>query len=199
MKKHENIFRIDIEPSDDHPNRHSTHGWQVRIRRQGEQHTKYFSDKRFGGKESALETALEHRDELLEELPEAEDPVRKSAEARSKTGVIGLNFNHKDDGSGNKKPYIQLSWLDSDGNRGSAAYSIKKWGFENAIWNACVRLHEERKQRPDWITDEEPKEMFETAHRNILKEMGETPPDTPPSPPTDKLEEVPAASNGNAS
>ena len=61
MKKHSNIFRIDIEPNEKYPNRHPTHGWQVRIRRQGKQHTKFFSEAKHGGREGALEAALEHR------------------------------------------------------------------------------------------------------------------------------------------
>ena len=113
--KPKNVFRIDIEPSEENPDRHPTHGWQVRIKRQKEQHTKYFSDKRHGGREEALEKAVAYRDELLEELPDPMDPVQRSAEARSKTGVIGLNFCWKDDGSGTPKPYVQLSWLEGDG------------------------------------------------------------------------------------
>ena len=102
--KPKNVFRIDIEPTEDNPDRHPTHGWQVRIKRQKEQYTKYFSDKRHGGREEALEKAVEYRDELLDELPEPMDPVRRSAEARSTTGVIGLNFCGKDGGSGTPRP-----------------------------------------------------------------------------------------------
>ena len=61
--KPKNVFRIDIEPTEENPDRHPTHGWQVRVKRQKEQHTKYFSDKRFGGREEALEKAVEYRDE----------------------------------------------------------------------------------------------------------------------------------------
>src|SRR5690606_21881865 len=100
MKKHSNVYRIDIEATPAYPDRHPTHGWQVRIRRQGEQHTKFFSDERCGGREQALQKAIAYRDELLAELPEPADSVLESAKARSKTGVIGLNFCNKDDGSG---------------------------------------------------------------------------------------------------
>jgi len=169
MSKPKNVFRIDIEPSDEHPNRHSTHGWQVRVKRHNEQHTKYFSDKKFGGKESALEKSVEYRDELLEELPPPQDPVRKSALARSKTGVIGLNFCHKDDGSGTLKPYVQISWLKDDGTRRSAAFSINKWGLDRAVWKACGQLYEARQQQ-DRRDVPEQEEMYHTAIPNIIEQ-----------------------------
>ena len=171
--KPKNVFRIDIEPTEENPDRHPTHGWQVRIKRQKEQHTKYFSDKRFGGREQALEKAVEYRDELLEELPDPMDPVRRSAEARSKTGVIGLNFCWKDDGSGTPKPYVQLSWLENDDTRRSAAFSVRKWNLRRAVWKACVRLHEARAEQ-DGET-EEVNEMFQTAFPNIKEQYQEGP------------------------
>jgi hypothetical protein len=173
--KPKNVFRIDIEPTEEHPNRHPTHGWQVRIKRQKKQHTKYFSDKRFGGREGALEKAVEYRDELLDELPDPMDPVRRSAEVRSKTGVIGLNFCWKDDGSGTPKPYVQLSWLEEGGSRRSAAYSVRKWNLRRAVWKACVRLHKARAEHEDGEV-EEVNDMFQTAYPNI-KEQYDAGPD----------------------
>jgi hypothetical protein len=171
--KPKNVFRIDIEPSDEHPNRHPTHGWQVRIKRHGKQHTKYFSDKRFDGRDGALEKAVEYRDELLDELPDPLDPVAKSAEARSKTGVIGLNFCWKDDGSGTPKPYVQLSWLRNDGTRKSAAYSVRKWNLRRAVWKGCVRLAEAREEYSDEVSDVN--EMFQTAYPNIREQYQKGP------------------------
>jgi len=172
--KPKNIFRIDIEPTDENPDRHPTHGWQVRIKRQKKQHTKYFSDKRYGGKEEALNEAIAYRDELIEELPDPMDPVRRSAEARSKTGVIGLNFCWKDDGSGTSKPYVQLSWLEGDGTRRSAAYSVRKWNLRRAVWKACVRLHKARAEHQTGEV-EEVNEMFQTAYPNIREQYNAGP------------------------
>ena len=168
MDKPRNVFRIDIEPSDDHPNRHPTHGWQVRIKRHKKQYTKYFSDKKHGSNEEALEEAITYRDELLEELPEPQDPVERSARARSKTGVVGLNFCHKDDGSGTLKPYVQLSWLEDDGTRRSAAFSVNKWNLRRAVWKACVRLHRARTEKGE--STHEVQEMFQTAYPRIVEQ-----------------------------
>jgi len=165
MKKHSNVYRIDIEATPAYPDRHPTHGWQVRIRRQGEQHTKFFSDERCGGREQALQKAIAYRDELLAELPEPADSVLESAKARSKTGVIGLNFCNKDDGSGKRKPYIQLSWLTPSGQRKSASYSVDKWGLRRAVWNACVRL---QREKGDPSLDVH--KMFSRAYHQIIQQ-----------------------------
>lgn len=166
--KPRNVFRIDIEPDDENPNRHPTHGWQVRIKRHNKQHTKYFSDKRFGGRDEALKVAIDYRDELLEELPEPLDPVKKSAEARSKTGVVGLNFCYKDDGSGKLKPYVQISWIDGGSKRRSAAFSVNKWNLRKAVWKACVRLHRARTEQGE--DPAEVQSMFDTAYPRVQEQ-----------------------------
>lgn len=161
------ITRIEAKPDEAHPNRSPTHGWLVRVRRQGVQASKFFSDKKFGGREAALnEHAIPYRDNLLETLPEPDDPVKRSAEARSHSGVIGLHFLHKDIGNGTRKPYIQLSWIDAGGQRQSTSYSVEKWGLRRAVWNGCLRLFNERPDRRD------PYEMFRIAYPNIIKRYG---------------------------
>ncbi|MEO0416529.1 MAG: hypothetical protein AAF226_16410, partial [Verrucomicrobiota bacterium] len=42
-----------------------THGWQVRIQRKGVRHGRFFSDSAWGGRERALEVALEFRDRVI--------------------------------------------------------------------------------------------------------------------------------------
>lgn len=163
-----NVYRIDIAPTEQFPHRHPTHGWQVRVRRSGIQHTKFFADDKHGkDKDASLQAAVAYRDSLIPTLPPPDSPTLKSAKARSKTGVIGLSFCTKDDGSGTQKPYVQLSWMGEGGRRETASYSVEKWGLRRAIWNACTRLHRER-TRLGYAT-EEPQEMFNAAHANILK------------------------------
>ncbi|MEX2397310.1 MAG: hypothetical protein WD491_09800 [Balneolales bacterium] len=53
-----NISRID-QPSK------NTHGWFVRIRRDGNKVSKFFSDGKYGGREEALDKARTYRDENL--------------------------------------------------------------------------------------------------------------------------------------
>lgn len=55
-----NISRIDQESK-------NTYGWFVRIRRDGRQISKFFSDGKYGGKDEALKTAREFRDGHIQE------------------------------------------------------------------------------------------------------------------------------------
>ncbi|MCH8569591.1 MAG: hypothetical protein LAT67_15060 [Balneolales bacterium] len=55
-----NISRID-------QNEKNTFGWFVRIRRDGRQVSKFFSDGKFDGKDKALKAAIEFRDKHIQE------------------------------------------------------------------------------------------------------------------------------------
>ena len=69
-----------------------THGWQVRLRRQGKLFSKFFSDRKHGGVDSAFLIARSYRNELIKKLP---DPVRAGAEGkltrRNVSGVVGVS------------------------------------------------------------------------------------------------------------
>lgn len=53
--KHSGVSRIDQAPK-------FTHGWSVRVRIEGKIKSKFFSDKKLGGRDMALVKALEWRD-----------------------------------------------------------------------------------------------------------------------------------------
>ena len=134
------ITRIDIEPSEEHPGRHPTHGWQVRARRDGERQSKFFADARHDGSEPALAAAIAYRDRLLASLP---DEPTKPRKAWSNTGVVGLSLREKE-GAEETKLYVQLNWVDAQGKRKSGSYSVAKWGLRRALWNGCLKLYRER-------------------------------------------------------
>ncbi len=124
-----NCFRIDTR---------TTHGWQVRFRRQGQTHSKFFSDKKHDGPDGALDAAVRYRDALKAELPPKQDPNDVRGR-KSETGVRGLSVNMNDIGNGTKKPYVSVSAM-VDGQRKASSYSIEKWGWRRALWKACRRL-----------------------------------------------------------
>lgn len=161
------ITRIDISPSEAYPNRHPTHGWQVRARRDGERLSKFFADARHGGKEGACTAALAYRDQLLASMPDPDPTPRK---AWSNTGVVGLSVREK---SGGDKLYVHLNWMDREGKRRASSYSVEKWGLRRALWNACLKLYRERSDAGAPV--EEPHVMFARAQEPfqdlILKEL----------------------------
>ncbi len=151
------ITRIDIEPSEAHPRRHPTHGWQVRARRDGKRLSKFFADAKHGGREGALEEALVYRDRLLASIPDEPQRPRK---AWSNTGVVGLSVREKDEGA-TPKLYVQLNWVNGEGKRKAGSYSVEKWGLRRALWNGCLKLYRERQAAGYPV--EEPHVMFARA------------------------------------
>ena len=61
LEKHKDIARIDQDIK-------RTHGWYVRVRFRGETHSKFFSDRKCGGRYSSLLAALAWRDKTETEL-----------------------------------------------------------------------------------------------------------------------------------
>jgi hypothetical protein len=86
---HKGISRIDC------PER-KTVGWYVRVRLSKVTKSKFISDSAHGGKESALEKAIECRNQLEEELGKPRtDWVVVGDNPRNKSGVIGVRRRSK--------------------------------------------------------------------------------------------------------
>lgn len=159
------ITRIDIEPSEAYPRRHPTHGWQVRARRDGKRLSKFFADAKNDGCEGALSAAKAYRDQLLSDMP---DTPQKPRKAWSNTGVVGLSVREKDEGS-KPRQYVQLNWIDSDGKRRAASFSVEKWGLRRALWNGCLRLYRERSDAGAPV--EEAHIMFAKAQEPFVEQI----------------------------
>ncbi len=72
-------------------------GWLVRVYHQGETHSKFFSDGRYGGRGKALQLAIDKRRELCEQLglPAAMEappplPFQTRPGPKNRTGVVGV-------------------------------------------------------------------------------------------------------------
>lgn len=123
MSRPTNVVRIDT---------YNTHGWQVRITRHRNRHTKFFSDTRYGSSEEAYAAAEAYRDEKLRELPEPLPGTRMAAEARSTSGVPGVRLNVELAGA-----RIEADAVLDGGKRRVKTFSLKRWGLRKALWNAC--------------------------------------------------------------
>lgn len=164
-----NIVRIDI------PHR-KTHGWQVRISRQGERHTKFFSDSKHtttdggGGRGPAFRAAEIWRDQQLAKLPEPTQGFEVARRRRTRTGIPGLRYNRP--GHGAPKGRIEVDWLDATGRRRVKSYSLSKYGLRKAVWNACMKLHAEQQQaKRITMVEGDPRTWFDTAFTQIEKLM----------------------------
>ncbi len=157
MSDHHHVVRIDIEPSEDGTRRSSTHGWQVRVSHHGERKTKFYADRKYGGRETALALAIEHRDKLLAERPPASGAVERRAQKRSTSGVAGVRLAFK---SGT--PYVEANWVGEAGRK-VTSYSVERWGLRKAAWRAC-------RSRAVGLGVRDPERvqtMFDTAYPNL--------------------------------
>ena len=122
------ICRID-QPS------HRTHGFFVRVARQGTTHSAFFADKKYGGRELAL--AVAHAC-LLELRKELGMPVRRSrrwwAETVGRRGKSGIQGVQRviDRRFKPWRKYWLATWSPEHGVTSKKMFSIRKHGEEPA-------------------------------------------------------------------
>lgn len=102
------ISRIDTEEK-------STHGWFVRIYRR-KTISKFFSDRKHGGKEAALAKARQWRDEIYKQHPRENVPFLTEPLPQNTTGVHGVSVSHDIWGKNQRKvPYYSVFWAERKG------------------------------------------------------------------------------------
>lgn len=133
LEKHKDIARIDQQEK-------RTHGWYVRVRYLGETHSKFFSDKKNGGRYSSLLSALAWRDQLEEKLGKQRTDKHIVTVSNTGTGVVGVRLNEK-------LNRYEVSWVNSQGKQGKTSVSIIKHGKEEAFNVACGIRKEKEAER----------------------------------------------------
>jgi AP2 domain len=131
LEKHKDIARIDQESK-------RTHGWYVRVRFQGKTHSKFFSDKKCGGRYSSLLAAIAWRDTTEKRLGKIRTNKHLVTVSNSGTGVVGVRLNEKFN-------RYEVSWVTTQGKQGKTSVSVRKHGKEGAFIKACaIRQKKER-------------------------------------------------------
>lgn len=131
QKKHKDIARIDQESK-------RTHGWYVRVRFQGKTHSKFFSDKKCGGRHSSLLSGVAWRDFTEKKLGKIRTDKHLVTVSNSGTGVVGVRLNEKFN-------RYEVSWVTTHGKQGKTSVSVRKHGKEGAFIKACaIRQKKER-------------------------------------------------------
>lgn len=133
IEKHKDIARIDQESK-------KTHGWYVRVRFLGKTHSKFFSDRKNGGRHSSLLSAISWRDKTEKTLGKVRTNKHMVTVSNSRTGVVGVRLNEK-------LNRYEVSWVNKLGKQGKTSVSIKKHGKKNALNRACsIRRDKERER-----------------------------------------------------
>lgn len=124
-KRHPGISRIDQLDK-------RTHGYFVRLTRNGKVYNSFFADKRLGGKKQALEAAQKHYQALLREHGEmsrkawAQIPRRKS-----KSGIVGVR-KASVERDGRTITYWAATWSPRPHVSQRRMFSIRKYGSTKA-------------------------------------------------------------------
>ncbi len=124
LDKHKDIARIDQELK-------RTHGWYVRVRFEGKTHSKFFSDRKCGGRYSSLLSAIAWRDNTERQLGKLRTNKHIVTVGHSGTGVVGVRLNEE-------KNRYEVSWVTPAGRQGKTSVSISRHGKNKAFSQACA-------------------------------------------------------------
>ena len=133
LEKQKDIARIDQETK-------RTHGWYVRVRFLGTTHSKFFADKKCGGRYSSLLSAISWRDTLEKKLGKTRTNKHMVTVSNTGTGVVGVRLNEQ-------LERYEVSWVTQQGKQGKTSVSIKKHGRKSAFAKACAIRQEKERSR----------------------------------------------------
>ncbi|MGB7925774.1 MAG: hypothetical protein WCF57_21225 [Pyrinomonadaceae bacterium] len=141
---HKGISRIDCPEN-------KTVGWYVRVRLKKVTKSKFISDSAHGGKEAALETAIECRNQLEQEFGKPRtDWVIVGNNPRNRSGIVGVRRTvrkHKGkDGTIYSNEVYEVSWNAGREKRGRTSVSISKYGEAGAFRRACAIRRQKEEQ-----------------------------------------------------
>ena len=133
---HKGISRIDSPQK-------KMHGWYVRVRLKNITKSKFISDQKHGGKDTALERAVECRNQLEQELGKPRtDWVIVGNNPRNRSGVVGVRRAVKKykgkDGTVYLNEVYEVSWNAGREKKGRTSVSIAKYGEAGAFRRACA-------------------------------------------------------------
>ena len=136
LEKHKDVARIDQDSK-------RTHGWYVRVRFLGKTHSKFFSDRKCGGRYSSLLSAIAWRDQTEKKLGKVRTNKHMVTVSNSSTGVVGVRLN-------DKLNRYEVSWVTHQGKQGKTSVSIHKHGKKLAFTRACEIRQTKEKERLEY-------------------------------------------------
>ena len=128
----------------------NTHGWFVRVYRDGKVHSKMFSDGVHGGREKALEIALKYKEEYERKHPPSaiNQRLRLKPLKNNKTGVSGISetFGRAQGNRGKKMPCFCVSWVPAPYKPRSKKFYFSKYGDRESAFEAALEFRKEKEQ-----------------------------------------------------
>ncbi len=134
----EGISRIDSK---------HTHGWFVRVYYEASrEHRKFFSDGPCGGKDEALQQAIEYRDEYKRKYPPPEKlPFQRKPTAANTSGVNGISETFsRSKRTGKKLPCFSVFWAPKKNTRKNKRFYLSHYGSREEAFEAAVEFRKEK-------------------------------------------------------
>lgn len=174
------ITRFDLD------DRHS-HGYMVRICRNGQRYNEFFSDDRCGSKANAKRAAFARYEELSQELGPAINPTKNRITSRNSSGRVGVHLAMCFDKRWPNSEYSAYcaSWVGEKGVRKKINFSCNKYGKKRAWELACLARDMECTDRDTVVT------VWEKKYKHVTKK------DTYTVIPNEKPTVKPLASNSS--
>lgn len=126
----------------------NTHGWFVRVFRNGHTHSKMFSDGVHGGREEALKMAKKYKDEYEKNHPRtlAATRLRLKMPRNNTSGVVGVSDTHVRSRSGEKFPCFSVSWCPAKNVKRCKKFYYHKYDSREEAFEAAVKFRQEREK-----------------------------------------------------
>lgn len=122
-----------------------THGWRVKVTRDGVPFSQIFYDGQCESFEDGLRKAIVHRHEILASFPVTIKHVHARSIAPEPEKRIELKT-----GKGKKQPYIywEAKWYDTNHNVKHKCFSVQRYGHEEAKALALAAAHSNHNNKP---------------------------------------------------
>ncbi|HEX4079182.1 MAG TPA: AP2/ERF family transcription factor [Rhizomicrobium sp.] len=140
ISKLQNIVRETVSPK-------NAAGWKVSIQRRGKRESKYFSDKKCGGKAKALAAAKDYRDSVLGTVSDTAYRrwLSNNRHPPNTSGIIGVARYRIRSGK-NMVAVWDAFWGDVDGTRHRRRFYVSTHGEKGAKALACAARREAMKK-----------------------------------------------------
>lgn len=124
-----------------------THGWWVRVTRDGARFRKIFSDGQCESFEDGLRKAILHRHKILAAFPVTIKHIHARAIAPEPENRIELK---SEKGRGKNQPYVfwEAKWYDANHNVKNKCFSVNKYGHDEAKALALAAARSNHNKEP---------------------------------------------------
>ena len=125
-----------------------THGWFVRISREGKIHSKMFSDRPHGGKEEALQAAIRYRDQYEKDHPRKMERlrIRQTLPRNNSTGILGVYETYEPRSGGRKRPCFCVTWSPAPNRVQIKKFCIDHFEDRESALKAAIDFRKAREQ-----------------------------------------------------